>query len=506
VLLIVATVGTCFGLASMVLSNITVAAQGGSGGDNTEPALTGVTDKTTSRLTNCWQFCVFRNILEGDRHHLVTISLHQTGSPPEVSPTHPYLTLQGDHSGETLVLSGPIFNFTASGVDSAPDQLTVDLGDHLNADHYSGAVVAGLSSGTNQLVLPVDLQVRDDPLWPTILLLISVGAGALITLLFNQRPKAQFRSSAEKLGNQINALPESERDVLVPLWNRMWDERASDFMKAQSHLTALTAGMDALRRCRDIQDRLPDPTRLGELTNWYERVRIAILEVTRAVESFAVSYDDQLGLVTQATQELAEAVNAEADVENLEQRARGSYPTTPDYDHFVKTASDVHRELASVSSDPTEAAPDLERILKLAHQAFDKIERETGVVAEAVEAWAVAPAVGPFGVRARAGLARPRGSPPVHWDVLLSGGGNAQFFPENWRFDVAARAAGLLWPAAGTVVGVLLLAIGFKTTYLDNAIFGSSWSDWLALVIWGLAAYGARQTLTGFGASAASTK
>jgi hypothetical protein len=51
-----------------------------------------------------------------------------------------------------------------------------------------------------------------------------------------------------------------------------------------------------------------------------------------------------------------------------------------------------------------------------------------------------------------------------------------------------------------------LLLIGFKTTYLDNVTFGASLSDWAALAIWGLAAYGARKTLTGLGASGAGAK
>jgi predicted cobalt transporter CbtA len=70
-------------------------------------------------------------------------------------------------------------------------------------------------------------------------------------------------------------------------------------------------------------------------------------------------------------------------------------------------------------------------------------------------------------------------------------------------FDLRAIVGDTLGSAASIGVMLVLLAIGFKLTYLDNATFGASCTDWLGLVFWGLAAYGTRQTLTGLGPSPA---
>jgi hypothetical protein len=67
------------------------------------------------------------------------------------------------------------------------------------------------------------------------------------------------------------------------------------------------------------------------------------------------------------------------------------------------------------------------------------------------------------------------------------------------RFQLAAKLGSFLGPVASAIVALVVLLIGFKTTYLDNATFGASPSDWVAMGIWGLAAYGARRTLTGLG-------
>lgn len=452
------------------------------------PSFAPVNSKTTWRLTTCSWDCPLRDLLEGDRHRYLVIPLHRTGPPDSsVLPVNPYLSLQGEHSGQTLMFAGTAITYAAPGVAGAPDILTIDLGDQIQADHYTGSLVTQTSTQADPVAAPVDLQVRNSPTGAIVVLVLAVAAGFGLTRLLDQQPKADFVSSAQKLLDKIRGLPDSERRVLVPLWNQLWNERGSQFETAQTHLKSLYAGTDALRKCRNAQDEALRYADLAKLTPWVQRIGGATNRVVTAVQGFTANYDDSVRLVWQAQREASAAHDLNLQVNALVVKAAPAQGTGQLYTAFLQAAQDFRTALAGVSPDPTQAAQDLNPLFQNVKNAFDALE-----ASHPLPPPVGAPvAAGVGGVGALIGF--------LGWPARTNGDTDVA---AQRSFDLGAAIAKNLGPVGASLVFLVLLVIGLKTSYLDNAVFGSTWSDWAALVIWGLAAYGTRKTLTGIGASA----
>ena len=364
---------------------------------------------------------------------------------------------------------------------------------------YQPITTPGLSYLRYRLVLtlfsvPVDVQVRDGPFWPLIVLLAAVALGAILSWIFDKlMPKANFDKAAAAFLQKVKNLPASERTVLLDRWPQVLSEQNTDLATARNHLTALSLGIDALQQCRDAQDEALRTVGFATLVGWVQRIGSATSGVISAIEGFQAPYDTQIAVVKQSKREFDNAVKVQETIQSLELRARAAQGAGYSYQNFSAAARQVRDALKGVSPDPQQQAPDLAPLIKAAQESFASLEKAHGSPLPEPRGRAVAAGVGAAGV-----LASLLGWPAVAISV------NVQ--QASGHGSIAVTAARWLGPVASVVAAVTLLAIGFKTAYLDNATFGTTVSDWLGLVIWGLAAYGSRKALTGLGATATPEK
>jgi hypothetical protein len=309
--------------------------------------------------------------------------------------------------------------------------------------------------------------------------------GVVIRRLLDLRGATRFHEEAQDLKKRIEVLPAVERTILEPLWDQMWAGRDSDLTTAQTRLKALVAGAAALQETRDAQDEALRSPQAMTLTAWVQRIGSATSQLIKAVESFAPSYDEKVGAVTAAQREFASAAAAKAELDELTVRALPAFGAGASYADFQNAAKQLESAIANVSPDASQAVPDLEPLLEKVRQTFAVLEGAHGSPLERSSAAAVA--ADRRGVVA--GLVSALGWPAA--GAAVSGGLS--------DFDIRAVTGKWFGDLAAIGVMLVLLAIGFKVTYLDNATFGANLTDWLALGVWGLAAYGARQTLTGLG-------
>jgi hypothetical protein len=448
-----------------------------------------ITERTSLQLTNCSTLHFFCNALGESGQQDLVVVLRQTGTvTPRQIPASSYLVLQADRDSQPRIFNGKnAITFTPA-QNGTPALVSVDLANALPADHYTGALVLGATSGFKSVDAPVEIDARDGPFLPLIVLLGAVLAGALISLFFEKiRPKVDFDDKASSFLRRVNILPAVEQEVFRQPWQQVLSERDTDLRTAEQHLTALARGIDALRRVRDAQDEAMGTSGYEQLLGWVQRIGGATRDVISAIQGFHAPYDMQVALVYQAKKDFADALQVHGTVQSLKRRAGAARGTGHPYQQFLESAKQVSEALEHVSPDPHQRAPDLAPLIKATQDAFALLEQAHGSPLPEPQGQAVAAGIG-----AVSALASLLGWPAVATDV----GGQARM-----PFDLAVRAGRWLRPAVSIVVAVTLLAIGFKTTYLDNVTFGATVSDWVGLVIWGLAAYGARKALTGLGAT-----
>jgi hypothetical protein len=454
-----------------------------------KPSLAPIVEQSSRQITACGSFCGARDLLFGSSESL-TVAVRQTGSAAEVTPVSQKVVLQRPANGSVTVLSGEDVRFETAKGASAQDRFTVDLGGLSEPGEYVGALLFATADNPEQVSIATVVKVRAGPLGPILLLILTVALGALTGYLLDLRPAARFRRDAIDLGAKIKALPESERSVLMPLWEQMWDGRGEDAAKAGKRLAALTAGAEALRLCRDVQDEALRSTMAFTLTAWVQRIGNATHRLVAAVQAFADDYDEKVALVRQAKSELDDAVETKEEIDSLSTRARAASASGAPYLAFREAASAVEKALGGASPDATQPVPDLDPLRGRARRAFDALEKAHGKPLEEV----------PSGFRAvGGGISEPVLAAVLGWS---SPAGPAAGTDQRTMFDVRAFLGGSLGTVAALGVMLILLAVGFKVTYLDNPTFGVSLTDWLTLAFWGFAAYGARKTLTGLGPTA----
>lgn len=445
-----------------------------------------VAEKAGGQFTACVDSCRFRDLLFGSDESL-DVAVRSTGPSEKAKPTSPRLVLQRQVNGSIDVLQGEAVTFEAAESAEEQDHFAIDLGELDGPSEYTGALLFGLSNGADPISIPVTLKIREGPLWPLIALIGAVILGAVIRWLLDLRGATRFHEEAQDLKKRIEALPAVERTILEPLWNQMWAGRDSDLTTAQTRLKALVAGADALQETRDAQDEALRSPQAMKLTAWVQRIGSATSQLVMAVGSFAPSYDEKVGAVTAAEREFAAAAAAKAELDELTARALPASGAGTPYTDFQNAAGQLEDAIAGVSPDASQAAPDLEPLLEKMRQTFAVLESAHGSPLEGISAGAVA--AGRRGVVAS--LVSALGWPAAAAGAAVSGSLSG--------FDIRAVIGKWFGDLAAIGVMLVLLVIGFKVTYLDNATFGANLTDWLALGVWGLAAYGARQTLTGLG-------
>jgi len=465
-----------------------------------KPSFTGVVEKTSRQLTTCTDVCGLRNLLFGSSESM-TVAVRQTGPAEEVKPVAPKLVLQGQHSGDLEVVGEDSISFVEAADKTTQDHFTIDLSEVTEADEYTGALLFDTTSKAAQVSVPVIVKIREGPFWPLLILLGSVFLGWLITQLLNQRSSAEFRHKAKALREQVDGLPESERLVLLPLWKQMWADRGKDLARAGTRLTALTHGAEALRECRDIQDEALRSPEAAHLTPWIQRIGNATARLVSAVRSFAPTYEDKVALVAGTKDEFGAAVAARAASASLLSRARPASNLTAPYNQLKTAAAALQTAIDGVPTDATQQAPDLAPLLSNVKSSFAALEQAHGEPLEETETRRpFAAGIGEVAGELTTALGWPLAQQPAEAAAPAEPGEERAI-----GFELKAAIGASFGRAATFGVMLVVLAVGFKVTYLDNAIYGSSLTDYLTLVFWGLAAYGARQKLSGLGPTPAPT-
>lgn len=445
-----------------------------------QPTFAPVVAEPSLKLTNCAVICPLRDVLAGSDQNLV-VALRPTPPAPTLTADDAQLVLQGDHHHAVRVLDGHF--------DADPDRVTMATGGALPADHWTGSLLIDPSSGADEVAIPIAIDVREGPDGPLAALVLSVLLGYLISRVFGALPKARFRRKARQLRGAILLKPAVERAVLLPAWERAWELRGDDVAKAQERLDGLVAGANALTTARDVQDEALRSKDALSLVAWVQRVGTALAHVVDAVRegNGADEFPALVGSVESAAAQLRAAEEARRTHDDLVARARAGSPAREPYQAFKAAAAAVDAALTGVSTDPGDDPPDLQPLLAAQQNAFDALEAAHSKKLELTAT--PTPKAASVGAAAQT-VVTAMGWPAPGEDATAVAGA---------RFDVAAALAGALAPLASLVLAIVLLAVGFKVTYLDNASFGATLGDWLALVFWGMAAWGTRQTLTGLG-------
>jgi hypothetical protein len=218
------------------------------------PSFAPVLTKTTRQLATCATVCFVRDFLFGPDWRLI-VPVYRIDLPSTSAPRWPRLVLQGAQSGQVQVISGASrITFTASSGSTVKNQVVIDLSGKLTPDDYMGALLLDTPGNPTPVSIPVEVQVKEGPWWPLVVLVLAILFGMGITWLLSKRAAVKFRNDARRMRTQIDALPAAERVILTPLWNRLWAERGANLTQAQNHLSALTNGAAALSECRDAQD------------------------------------------------------------------------------------------------------------------------------------------------------------------------------------------------------------------------------------------------------------
>jgi len=446
----------------------------------TPPTLVPVIAEPSRDLTNCAFWCVPRDVIAGsDQDIIVLIRRKPAGSAVDARKAR--LVVQGDHRGHYESLLGTV-------VPGDPGRVTVRAHGKLPPDHYSGAVLLDPSNAADQVVIPFSLDVRSGPEFALLALLCSVFAGWLINTVFGLAPKRDFSTSAEALRKRINALPATEKGLLTPLFDDTWALRGQDLDTARKRLDSLEAAVRALRRTRELQDNaLSDPSSL-RFVAWLQRVGGATAALIDAVRAYAPSFDSEVATVQAAIEGLRDAAAAEEALAALEARAITAAGQMSEYQAFAKAVKAVRTAIDGVPADPSQSVPPLKPLMDQVYHRFELLEQAAGAPLQGVAVTPGTPT--PTGVGATiVATAGALGWPIASLAAVENGS----------AFDTITDIAKLALPLASMVVAVVILTIGFKVAYLDNATFGASVGDWLALIAWGLAAWGTRQTLTGLG-------
>jgi hypothetical protein len=463
-----------------------------------KPTFAPIVEKPAFQFTKCALWCWAARDVVGPSTSSVVVVLRRVPTAEEIEPADERLALQSGQDDDVRTLPGT-FEKRASA--ATQDRVTVDPKlSALPPGHYSGSLVFDVSSGADPVAVPVELDVRLGPELPLVVLIGSVFLGALMGWGLSQQPKVKFKKSAEALRDRIAGVPDREKRVLLPLWQNIWDGRGD--ADVRDKLPSLEQGATALASCRNAEDSALTSPYASDLTPWIQRIADAVDGVFQAVRSLESDYDKPLGLVTGAADEFKEAADALGTLRDREALALPA-ASAPEYPAFAKAAGDVRKALADVSPDPTEDAPSLRPLMAELEVKFKALEASHGsALEEALDQG------GPVssGTGVATALATVRGL--VAWpaaavsapSVMRSQRGPAA------EFDVAAWFGAVLAPVAALVVAIVLLAVGFKVTYLDDATFGATFTDWVALFIWGVAAWGARATLTGLAPSGEAKK
>jgi F0F1-type ATP synthase membrane subunit b/b' len=290
------------------------------------------------------------------------------------------------------------------------------------ADHYSGNIYLTVAGQSSALKVPVDFNVRSGPLWPLIMLLVSILLGRLFKFMQDKgNAIADALESINRLEFRLRHAHALDAEIITPMLRAARDlVHQNKSTEAAAAVSAISARLSTLGELRQIEARLA-----GKESN--PAVASILSDIRQARENIRLQQDDAAkALVTKIKEALV---------------ALAAAPTATDSD--ISDLADAVTRANAASS-----------------------------------------AVAVLGT-----VRQTAGSRLRSWLVQLSG------LSDEFRAEATLfLARPILWLAL--LLG--LLALGLKTLYIDNPIFGANpFIDFLGLMFWGLSADVASRTLSG---------
>lgn len=293
----------------------------------------------------------------------------------------------------------------------------------LPADHYTGNIYLTLAGQSSAVKVPVDLSVRAGPLWPLLILFVSIILGRLFKYMQDKgNAKADALEAINRLEYRAREAHPDDAAIISPMLEEardmVYQDRAAE---VAATVNAAASRLVTLNELRQIEARLAGKEELS-----------AVQEIVR-----------HIGQCRERIRQRQDA-QAKALLDKIKDALVTMLTTLP----------------------VTDGAPDTD--------IADAVRRAESA------ADATGSALRTAGPRARQRL---RG-----WLIDLSG------------LSDEFRAEATLWVVRPLLWFVLLLglvALGMKTLYVDNPVFGASlFADILSLIFWGLSADVASRTLS----------
>lgn len=291
----------------------------------------------------------------------------------------------------------------------------------VGADHYSGSLYLTVAGQSSAVKVPVDFNVRSGPLWPLVLLLVSILLGRLFKFMQDKgNAMADALQLINRLEFRLRDVPPDDAEIIKPMLGDARDLlRQQKAAEAVTAANAISARLTALGELKRIQTRLagmePSPPVIAILS-----------DINKARDEISVEQDDKAkALITKIKDALVEL---------------GSTPGVTDTDNAALTEAIEKADSASTSMAVLGTARK-----EVSHWLRNTLISLSGLSDE-------------FRAEATLFLAR-----PILWLALLLG----------------------------------LLALGLKTLYVDNPLFGANpYTDFLGLMFWGLSSDVASRTLS----------
>ncbi len=369
------------------------------------------------------------------------------------------LDLKGDKTGVDYSDAFPNVQFPLS----LPANQTTPINFMINRnmlppDHYHGMIRLILENSDTAVKVPVDVNLRNGPFWPIVILILGILVGQLAISLYSPTATRQ------------NALRERAKDLYTELGQLKDQASATDVMDKlegikdkiyvtykEDELTALGSKFDKLearisfyRKLDIIQDRIKqhveDKSKKNELLTLVKNVRASMWRIEK-VEGDTSDPENQLEALKKQwldwLDEQEKKIRALATFTQMYDLS--AIRTTKDESILLLDSAKSRLDRISSTSEKTSQVKTTEnghkqgwrRILQAIKQVFQKL-----------------------------------------WTKL-------------WRTQAQRAELRDVWirPLIKLILVIVLAVIGLQTFYLSNATFGASGlSDYLPLFLWGFGA------------------
>lgn len=367
------------------------------------------------------------------------------------------LDLKGDKTGVDYSDAFPNVQFPLSLPANQTKPINFMINRELPPDHYHGMIRLILENSDAAVKVPVDVNLRNGPLWPIALLILGILLGQLAISLYSPTATRQnaLRERAKDLYTELGQLqdPASATDIMVKLEDikdKIYVTYKEDELTALGNkLEKLEARISFYRKLDVIEERInqqvKDDLKRGELLALVKEVRRSM----RGVEVDEIPTDPENQLKKLEKQWLDW-------LDEQEKKIRALATFTQMYD------------LSTIRTTKDESI----LLLDSAKSRLDRISSTSEKISQV--------------------KTTENGHKQGRRRILQA---IKQFFQKLWAklWRTQAQRAELrdVWirPLIKLILVIVLAVIGLQTFYLTNATFGASGlSDYLPLFLWGFGA------------------